>query len=126
MQVVDVLLNDVCNILELSEFMTIVLCKHTLRAHYRVAYLAEILYLLVLMLETKHLASQLIGYCATYAIVNVFIGIASVVILIVIIRVRSQSLHRHRAFLHGVRSLLLLSLITTCNGIRRLRVRPSH
>ena len=50
-QVVDILLNDVCHVLKLGQLVPIMVTKHAFRAYDGVAKLAEIFYFLVQMLE---------------------------------------------------------------------------
>lgn len=69
MQVVDILFDDVSDIFKLSKLMPVVFSEHTLRAHYRMANLAEVLNFLVLMLEAKDFASYLVGDSPTRSVV---------------------------------------------------------
>lgn len=84
MQIVDILLDNVGNIFKLSQFMPVMFSEHAFRADNGMADLAEVLNLLILMLETKDLASYLIRYGPTHPIVNVVIVICSVLLLVVI------------------------------------------
>ena len=58
-QVVDILLNDVCHVLKLGQLVPIMVTKHAFRAYDSVAKLAEIFYFLVQMLEAVDFAGLL-------------------------------------------------------------------
>ncbi len=79
--------------------MTIVFCEHALGADYRVADLAEVLNLLVLMLKTEDLSCLGIGNgaCAcssvAYSVVQILIMIACNIVLLIIFTVIWIRLH---------------------------------
>ena len=54
MKIINILLNNVCDIFELSQLMAIVLGKHALRANNWMANFAEVFYFLILVLIAKY------------------------------------------------------------------------
>ena len=53
-EIVNVLLYDIGDVFQLSQLVAVVVLEHALRAHDRVAELAKVFDLLVLMLEAEH------------------------------------------------------------------------
>lgn len=109
-QVIDVLPDDGGHILKLGEFVAVVLCKHALGANYRVANLAEVLDLLVLMLQTEYLASHLVGDRTTSSIVHVLL------LALVVFRVIVLGALRRSFIKDGIGSCSLIPLVITAGG----------
>ena len=56
-KIVNILLDDICHIFELSKLVTIVIRKHAFRTNDGMAEFTEVLDFFVLMLITEHLSS---------------------------------------------------------------------